>query len=49
LRGIIPELKGRVKVLRVVLQPDGETVLNAFPDRDFSGARSETDAAEEER
>jgi len=35
--GIIPEMKGQIKVLRVVLEPDGETVLNAFPDRDFEG------------
>ena len=31
--GVVPELGGRV--LRVVLLPDGETVLNAFPDRGF--------------
>ncbi len=38
--GIIPEMKGRAKVLRVVLEPDGETVLNAFPDRDFQERRA---------
>jgi hypothetical protein len=31
--GIVPELSG--KVLRVVTLPDGETVHNAFPDRNF--------------
>jgi len=31
--GIVPEFGGRV--LRVVTLPDGETVHNAFPDRDF--------------
>ena len=31
--GTVPELQGRV--LRVVTLEDGETVLNAFPDRDF--------------
>ena len=31
--GIVPELGGRV--LRVVTLEDGETVHNAFPDRDF--------------
>ena len=31
--GIIPELGGRA--LRVVTLADGETVHNAFPDRDF--------------
>jgi hypothetical protein len=31
--GIVPELGGRV--LRVVTLADGETVHNAFPDRDF--------------
>ncbi len=31
--GIIPELQGRA--LRVVTLADGETVHNAFPDRDF--------------
>lgn len=45
--GIIPEMKGQVKVLRVVLLPDGETVLNAFPDRDFSGQGSAAEAAED--
>jgi len=33
--GIIPELKGSVRVLRVVTLADGETIHNAFPDRDF--------------
>lgn len=32
--GVVPELGGRV--LRVVLLPDGETVLNALPDRNFN-------------
>jgi len=31
--GVIPELGGRA--LRVVTLEDGETILNAFPDRDF--------------
>lgn len=31
--GVVPELGGRV--LRVVTLADGETVHNAFPDRDF--------------
>jgi hypothetical protein len=31
--GIVPELGGRA--LRVVTLADGETVHNAFPDRDF--------------
>jgi hypothetical protein len=31
--GILPELDGRA--LRVVTLADGETVHNAFPDRDF--------------
>ena len=31
--GVIPELGGRV--LRVVTLEDGETIHNAFPDRDF--------------
>jgi hypothetical protein len=31
--GIVPELGGRV--LRVVTLADGETIHNAFPDRDF--------------
>ncbi|MDR3721430.1 MAG: hypothetical protein P4L00_07495 [Candidatus Acidoferrales bacterium] len=31
--GILPELGGRA--LRVVTLADGETVHNAFPDRDF--------------
>jgi hypothetical protein len=31
--GIVPEFGGRV--LRVVTLADGETVHNAFPDRDF--------------
>jgi hypothetical protein len=31
--GMVPELGGRV--LRVVTLPDGETVHNAFPDRNF--------------
>ncbi len=31
--GALPELGGRV--LRVVVLADGETVHNAFPDRDF--------------
>lgn len=31
--GIVPELGGRV--LRVVTLQDGETIHNAFPDRDF--------------
>ena len=33
--GFIPELGGRA--LRVVTLADGETVHNAFPDRDFRG------------
>lgn len=32
--GIVPELGGRV--LRVVTLEDGETIHNAFPDRDFT-------------
>ena len=32
--GVVPELGGRV--LRVVTLADGETVHNAFPDRDFT-------------
>ena len=32
--GVIPEFGGRV--LRVVTLADGETVHNAFPDRDFT-------------
>ncbi|MBI3894547.1 MAG: hypothetical protein HY313_01315 [Acidobacteria bacterium] len=31
--GVVPELGGRV--LEVVTLEDGETILNAFPDRDF--------------
>ena len=31
--GVVPEMGGRV--LRVALLPDGKTVLNAFPDRNF--------------
>ena len=31
--GVVDELGGRV--LRVVTLEDGETILNAFPDRDF--------------
>ena len=31
--GIVPDLGGRA--LRVVTLEDGETILNAFPDRDF--------------
>jgi hypothetical protein len=31
--GVVPELGGRA--LRVVTLPDGETIHNAFPDRDF--------------
>jgi hypothetical protein len=31
--GVIPEFEGRV--LRVVTLDDGETILNAFPDRGF--------------
>jgi hypothetical protein len=31
--GVVPELGGRV--LRVVTLEDGETLLNAFPDRNF--------------
>ena len=31
--GVVAELGGRV--LRVVTLEDGETILNAFPDRDF--------------
>jgi len=34
--GIVPELEGRA--LRVVTLADGETVHNAFPDRDFKAA-----------
>ncbi len=32
--GVIPELEGRI--LRVVTLEDGETVHNAFPDRNFT-------------
>ncbi len=39
--GVIPELGGRV--LRVVLLPDGETVLNAFPDRNFKLPSAESE------
>jgi hypothetical protein len=42
--GIVPELQGRV--LRVVTLEDGETIHNAFPDRNF---RVETRATEEQR
>jgi hypothetical protein len=42
--GIVPELQGRV--LRVVTLEDGETIHNAFPDRNF---RVETRAIEEQR
>jgi hypothetical protein len=38
--GIIPEFGDRV--LRVVTLADGETVHNAFPDRDFKPARPQT-------
>ena len=31
--GVVPELGG--KILRVITLADGETVHNAFPDRDF--------------
>jgi len=31
--GVVPELEGRV--LRVVTLADGETIHNAFPDRNF--------------
>ena len=33
--GLAPEMKGRVKVLRVITLPNGSTLFNAFPDRDF--------------
>ena len=42
--GVVPELQGRV--LRVVTLEDGETIHNAFPDRNF---RVETGAIEEQR
>ena len=42
--GIVPELQG--KVLRVVTLEDGETIHNAFPDRNFRVANED---AEEER
>ena len=32
--GVVPELGGRV--LRVITLEDGETLHNAFPDRDFA-------------
>jgi len=32
-RGVVPELEGRI--LRVVTLEDGETIHNAFPDRNF--------------
>ena len=32
--GIVPEVKGKIKVLRVVVKPDG-TLMNAFLDRDY--------------
>ena len=37
--GTVPELEGRF--LRVVTLEDGETVHNAFPDRDFQPQSSE--------
>jgi len=40
--GIVPELGGRV--LRVVTLSDGETVHNAFPDRDFTTRGAEEGA-----
>ena len=43
-RIVIPELQG--KVLRVVTLEDGETIHNAFPDRNF---RVVNEDAEEER
>jgi hypothetical protein len=39
--GIISELKGEVKVLRVITLADGETIHNAFPDRDFEVPKRE--------
>jgi len=42
--GIVPELQG--KVLRVVTLEDGETIHNAFPDRNF---RVVNEGAEEEQ
>ncbi|HLX61528.1 MAG TPA: hypothetical protein VKX17_09635 [Planctomycetota bacterium] len=32
--GYAPEMKGQIKVLRVIMRADG-TLFNAFPDRDF--------------
>lgn len=37
--GTVPELEGRI--LRVVTLEDGETVHNAFPDRNFRVAEGE--------
>jgi hypothetical protein len=42
--GLVPEFGGRV--LRVVTLQDGETILNAFPDRDF---RLPSEAGEAEK
>ena len=42
--GVVAELGGRV--LRVITLEDGETILNAFPDRGF---RLPPELAEEER
>ena len=40
--GIVPELGNRF--LRVVTLDDGETILNAFPDRDFRLSLGEEEA-----
>jgi hypothetical protein len=37
--GGVPELSGRI--LRVVTLEDGETIHNAFPDRNFRPAEAE--------
>ncbi len=37
--GVVPELQGRV--LRVVTLEDGETIHNAFPDRNFRLSNAE--------
>jgi hypothetical protein len=44
--GRIEEMKGDVKYLRVVLLSDGETIHNAFPDRDFAAGASESEDSE---
>ncbi|PLS86206.1 MAG: hypothetical protein CYG60_08505 [Actinobacteria bacterium] len=34
-----PQFKGRGRYLRVITEPDGETIHNAYPDRDYAKER----------